>query len=50
MANITRDATVQLEDEAQAFADATANPPFLFELSPEQGRIAVNQVQSGPTI
>lgn len=36
-----------LEPEAQAFADATANPPFLFDLGPEKGRTAVNQVQSG---
>ncbi|GLZ48868.1 esterase [Actinomycetospora sp. NBRC 106375] len=36
-----------LEPAAQAFADATATPPFLFELPPEEGRAAVDEVQSG---
>ena len=36
-----------LEPAAQAFADATANPPYLFELSPSEGRAAVIEVQSG---
>ncbi|HET9908881.1 MAG TPA: alpha/beta hydrolase [Anaerolineales bacterium] len=40
--------TIVLEPEAQAFAEATAQPPFLFELGPEKGRMAVDQVQSGP--
>jgi len=43
-----------LEPEAQAFSDATATPPFLPDLGPEKGRIAVDDVQSGeigkPTI
>ncbi|AGA25290.1 alpha/beta hydrolase [Singulisphaera acidiphila] len=39
---------VQLEPEAEEFAKATANPPFLFELSPEKGREAVDEVQAGP--
>ena len=38
---------IQLEPEAQAFAEATAKPPFLFDLGPEKGRIAVDEVQSG---
>jgi acetyl esterase len=38
----------QLEPEAEAFAEATANPPFLFDLGPEKGRVAVDEVQSGP--
>jgi acetyl esterase/lipase len=37
-----------LEAEAQAFADASANPPFLYDLGPEKGREAVNQTQAGP--
>ncbi|MHA3703091.1 alpha/beta hydrolase [Jatrophihabitans sp. YIM 134969] len=37
-----------LEPAAQAFADANANPPFLFQLSPEEGRTIVNGVQSDP--
>ena len=40
-------ATIQLESEAQAFAEATANPPYLFDLGPEKGRPVVDEVQSG---
>ena len=36
-----------LDAEAQAFADATANPPFLYDLGPEKGREVVNQTQTG---
>ncbi|MET8446752.1 alpha/beta hydrolase [Streptomyces sp. NPDC005209] len=36
-----------LEPAAAAFAEATANPPFLFELTPAEGRKAVDEVQSG---
>jgi acetyl esterase/lipase len=36
-----------LEQAAHAFAAATANPPFLFDLSPAEGRKAVDEVQSG---
>jgi acetyl esterase/lipase len=35
-----------LEPAAQAFADATANPPFLFQLEPAEGRKAVDEVQT----
>jgi acetyl esterase len=38
---------IWLEPEAQAFADAAAKPPYLFELSPQKGRIALEEVQSG---
>lgn len=38
---------VQLDPEAQAFADATAKPPFLADLGPVKGREAVDSVQSG---
>jgi len=31
-----------LEPAAQQFADATASPPFLFDLGPEKGREAVD--------
>ncbi|MGE4338534.1 MAG: alpha/beta hydrolase [Pigmentiphaga sp.] len=41
---------VQLESEAQEFAQATANPPFLADLGPEKGRSAVDEVQAGPTL
>ncbi|MFI6407436.1 alpha/beta hydrolase [Streptomyces sp. NPDC050548] len=36
-----------LEPAAQAFAEATANPPYLFDLTPSEGRKAVDEVQSG---
>ncbi|MGG0916480.1 alpha/beta hydrolase [Bacillus amyloliquefaciens] len=39
---------VQLEKAAQEFAEATANPPYLFDLGPEKGREAVDEVQSSP--
>ncbi|MGG0159461.1 alpha/beta hydrolase [Bacillus velezensis] len=39
---------VQLEKAAQEFAEATANPPYLFDLGPEKGRKAVDEVQSDP--
>ncbi len=35
-----------LEPAARAFADATANPPYLFELPPGEGRKAVDAAQS----
>jgi acetyl esterase len=37
---------IQLEPEAQAFAEAVAKPPFLFTLGPQQGRIALDEAQS----
>ncbi|WP_215449789.1 alpha/beta hydrolase [Streptomyces sp. ATCC 21386] len=39
-----------LEPAAAAFAEATANPPFLFELPPAEGRKAVDEVQSGEIV
>lgn len=36
-----------LEPEAQTFADATAHPPYLFDLGPIEGRTVVDQTQSG---
>jgi acetyl esterase len=38
---------IQLETEAQSFAAAAAKPPFLFNLGPEKGRTALDEVQSG---
>jgi acetyl esterase len=38
---------VVLEPAAQEFVEATANPPYLFDLGPEKGRETVDQVQSG---
>ncbi|MGK5532132.1 alpha/beta hydrolase [Streptomyces sp. URMC 129] len=47
---MTHDAppTPVLEPAAAAFAEATAKPPFLFQLLPSEGRAAVDDVQSGP--
>ncbi|MBP2477905.1 acetyl esterase/lipase [Crossiella equi] len=39
--------TPVLEPAAQAFAQATANPPYLFDLGPVEGRKAVDEVQGG---
>src|SRR5258708_12576083 len=38
---------ILLEPEAHAFAEAAARSPLLFTLGPEQGRLALDQVQSG---
>lgn len=39
--------TVVLEPAAQELAEQTANPPFLFQLPPEEGRKALEELQSG---
>jgi acetyl esterase/lipase len=36
---------IALEPAAQEFADATSTPPFLYQLTPEDGRKAVDSVQ-----
>jgi acetyl esterase len=36
-----------LEPAAQAFVEATANPPYLFDLGPIEGRKTVDEVQAG---
>lgn len=36
-----------LEEAAQAFVEATKNPPFLYDLGPVEGRKAVDSVQDG---
>jgi acetyl esterase len=46
MSATTTDAPA-LEPAAQAFVEAAANPPFLFELPPAEGRTAVDDVQTG---
>jgi acetyl esterase len=38
---------IQLEPEAQAFAEAQALSPRLFTLGPHQGRLALDEAQSG---
>lgn len=37
---------LSLEPAAQAFVEATSDPPYLYELAPEDGRKAVDEVQS----
>jgi acetyl esterase/lipase len=37
---------IQLEPEAQKFADITANRPFIFELAPDEARKMFDEVQS----
>jgi acetyl esterase/lipase len=39
---------VVLEPAAQAFADATAHPPYIHELRPEQARKVLDDVQAAP--
>jgi acetyl esterase/lipase len=39
---------VVLEPAAREFAAATANPPYLSDLGPVPGRLAVDEVQAGP--
>jgi acetyl esterase/lipase len=40
--------TIQLEPAARQFAEATAVPPYLFELGPVKGRAVVDEAQNGP--
>lgn len=39
---------ISLEPAAQAFVDATSEPPFLYQLPPEEGRKTVDGVQDSP--
>lgn len=39
---------IALDPAAQAFVEATANPPFLYQLDPQDGRKAVDGVQDDP--
>ncbi|MCU1646112.1 MAG: alpha/beta hydrolase [Nocardia sp.] len=39
---------ISLEPAAQAFVDATSEPPFLYQLEPDEGRKAVDGVQDSP--
>ncbi|MGW5224434.1 alpha/beta hydrolase [Nocardia niigatensis] len=39
---------ISLEPAAQQFVEATANPPYLYQLPPEEGRKAVDSVQDSP--
>ena len=48
MSVITASTRVVLEPASQAFAEATAKPPFLYELTPAQARAVLDDVQSAP--
>ena len=41
-------APVVLEPASQAFVEATANPPFLYELTPAEARKVLDDVQTAP--
>jgi acetyl esterase/lipase len=41
-------APVVLEPASQAFVEATANPPFLYELTPIEARAVLDDVQAAP--
>jgi hypothetical protein len=47
MSTTTTTTAPLLEPAAQAFAEATANPPFLFDPAPSNGRALVDEVQAG---
>ena len=41
-------AHVVLEPASQAFVEATATPPFLYELTPDEARKVLDDVQAAP--
>ena len=41
-------APVVLEPASRAFVEATAKPPFLYQLTPAEARKVVNDVQAAP--
>ncbi|MFE5329897.1 alpha/beta hydrolase [Embleya sp. NPDC056575] len=47
MSDVVEPVRPVLEPAAAAFAEATANPPYLFDLPPAEGRKTVDEVQSG---
>jgi len=47
MSTTTTTTAPVLEPAAQAFAEATAMPPFLSDLPPSEGRALLDEVQSG---
>ncbi len=46
--SITTHAPVVLEPASQAFVEATAEPPFLYELTPAEARAVLDDVQAAP--
>jgi acetyl esterase len=48
MSTITTQSPVVLERASQEFVDATATPPFLYELTPDEARKVLDDVQAAP--
>jgi acetyl esterase len=48
MAATTTYTPVVLEPASQAFVEATANPPFLYDLTPDEARKVLDDVQAAP--
>jgi acetyl esterase len=48
MSATTTSTRVVLEPASQAFVEATANPPFLYELTPVEARKVLDDVQAAP--
>jgi acetyl esterase/lipase len=48
MSVINTQSIVVLEPAPQALAEATAGPPFLYELTPAQARAVLDELQAGP--
>ena len=48
MSHTTTHTPVVLEPESQAFVEATAKPPFLYELTPAEARKVLDDVQAAP--
>ena len=46
--SVTTHNPVVLEPASQALVEATAKPPFLYELSPPEARAALDELQAGP--
>jgi acetyl esterase len=46
--SVTTHSPVVLEPESQAFVEATAKPPFLYELTPAEARKVLDDVQAAP--
>src|SRR5262245_18620393 len=44
----TTNPKVVLEQASQAFVEATSNPPFLYELTPDEARKVLDDVQAAP--
>jgi acetyl esterase/lipase len=48
MSVINTHARVELEPASQDFVEATANPPFIYELTPDEARKVLDDVQAEP--